>query len=220
MANYRDVDVGLRIDTLEAKLAERDDALAARNAELKELRADLAGELGGLLKRERQLTRIVAVAGGLLSAGLGFAYIAARADLERERGWLHDSIAMASANEAELHQQVAEAKAKLVACTNHGLSAPYAPTSAFGDNRAAVDKALDAAAREARKCWVAGQPTGAERVQMVFEPLDGNVTQATLDYGTFTGSAIEECILAPFRAVHVDAFKANRVTLTRELTIP
>jgi hypothetical protein len=50
-------------------------------------------------------------------------------------------------------------------------------------------------------------------------PMNGHVESASLDFGPFTRAGLDECILGPFRRVHVGAFKGGRVMLTRELTI-
>ena len=42
---------------------------------------------------------------------------------------------------------------------------------------------------------------------------------ATLDYGPFTGSTFEDCVVAPFRGLYLEAFKGRRVTLFKEFTI-
>jgi hypothetical protein len=54
---------------------------------------------------------------------------------------------------------------------------------------------------------------------MVFNAMNGRVESAALDFGALSGAGLDECLLAPFRNVHVDAFKAGPVTLTKELRI-
>lgn len=118
MPDYRDVDAGLRINTLEARLAERDAALAARDAELTELRAGLAGAFhGGTSARARRLTRILAIGGVLTSAALGLALVATRRELSCERAYVHDTIDIARAHQLYVDRQLAETTEKLLACS-------------------------------------------------------------------------------------------------------
>ena len=220
MPTYRDVDAGLRIETLEAKLAERDAALAARDAELNELRADLAGELGGMLRRARRRTRIAVVVGGLVSAVLGLAYLTGRAEVAREQAHLHDSVEMARSHQQQMERQIAEAKEKLDACLDRiDPAQPPPPRATFGapSDRAAIEAALEAAARTAEKCSIVPGSKGIWRVQMVFDSMRGSVESASLEYGPLTDSGVIACLLEPFRHVHVGAFKGARVTLTKEI---
>lgn len=223
MPDYRDVDAGLRIDTLEARLAERDAALAARDAELTELRAGLAGAIGRAPSaRARQLTRLIAFAGVLGSGILGLAFAAARSEIAREHATMHDTVEMSLSHQTHLERQITDAQTKLDTCTQQALAAPTRlPDPLFGEaaDRAAIEAALDAAARDAEKCGTPSGPRGVGRARMIFNSMNGRVESASLDFGALSGAGLDECLLAPFRAVHVDAFKAGPVTLTKELRI-
>jgi hypothetical protein len=227
MTTYRDVDVGLRIDTLEAKLAERDAALVARDVELRELRADLAGtESRNPSVGARRLTGLLAIGGVLTSAILGVAYLNARAETARE-------IARAAERDTDLWEgkhnltrDIAEKREKLEACTRlldiaDKPPPPPPPHALFGtsSDRASIEAALGAAAQKAEKCQIAFGSRGTGRVRMVFDSMQGNVESASLDYGPLSGSNAETCIVEPFRHVHVDAFKGGSVTLIKEVTI-
>ncbi|MEP7120720.1 MAG: hypothetical protein ABJE95_07420 [Byssovorax sp.] len=223
MPNYRDVDAGLRIDTLEAKLAERDAAVAARDAELKELRAGFAGaRRGGASDRARKGTRFVAIGGVLAVAALGFALASTRRDLAREEQHVRDTIDMSRTHQVHADKQLAEANEKLLACTTEaGTNKIPGPHAYFGtpSDRAAIELALDSAAHDASRCHVFHGETGVGRVHLIFDPMQGNVESASVDFGPFVDAGISECVLAAFRRVHVDAFKGTHVTLTKEFTI-
>jgi hypothetical protein len=225
MPNYRDVDAGLRITTLEAKLAERDASLAARDAELHELRAELSGEaLGTAAERSRKLLTIIAVAGVLASAVLGAVLTTTRAASARERAAWRETAASAEQARFDLLRRLGDAKSTLDACARQidpAQQPPPAPYALFGgtDDLANIESALDVAARTASTCRGASGPKGTGRVRMIFNPLEGKIESAALDFGPFTGAPFEDCVVAPFRALHLDAFKGRRVTLLKEVVI-
>jgi hypothetical protein len=224
MPTYRDGDPRLRIDTLQAKLAERDASLAARDTELTELRAEITRARGGdPAPPARRLSSLLVVGAMLTSTVIGASYVGMRLEIARVRAAAQAQEAMLRAERARLEARIEDTHDKLVDCARHAEapSLPPPPSAYFGDetDRRAIDKALEDAARDAAKCGIPDGPTGTGRVRLIFDALQGKVDSASIEGAPFAGSAVESCVLAPFRRVHVSAFKAPRVTLTKSFTI-
>ena len=224
MSTHRDVEGGLRIITLEARLAERVASLAARDAELRELRAHLSGDaFRGPSERSRKLTTFVAVVGVLASAVLGAVLSTTRAATDRERALWREEQSNAVTARRTTDQKVGDLRTNLDACARQidPAQQPPSPYPSFGgtDDLANIESALDAAARTASTCRGASGPKGTGRVRMIFDPIEGKLESATLDFGPFTGAPFEGCVVAPFRALHLAAFKGRRVTLIKEVVI-
>lgn len=220
MATYRDGDPSLRIDTLEAKLAERDASLVARDAELAELRAAMArSSEDPRVAPARRLFSGLAMGATLTAAALGFAYVGLRLETARVRAVAAAQLTKLSAERVNLEARFEVANEKLLACAQQADRPP--PAADFGDasTRAAIDWALDEAARNAATCALYDGPKGRGRVKIIFNALDGKVESAAIDGAPFAGSVEEPCILTQFLLVRVGAFKAPRVTLTRMFTI-
>lgn len=220
MASHPDGDPRLHIDTLEAKLAERDASLTARDTEVTELRAELECSTEGRAPASpRERAPWLAVGMALTGAALGVAFVGLHLETARVRAAVGAELAKLGAERADLEKRIEAADEKHAAGAQH--AAPPPPSGLFGDpsDRAAVDRALDAAAGSAATCALPGGPTGTGSVKIVFDALEGKVESAAIDGAPFAGSVEEPCILAPFLRVRVAAFKSPRVTLTRSFTI-
>lgn len=216
MPSYRDVDPDLRINTLEARVAERDAALAARDAELNEFRA-----LDRSVRTHR-VFRVVAMAGVLTTVALGLALGATRSARTQDAAFLHDSIEMARARQRHAEEKITDSKLALTVCTSDlaKLRDTLPSVVLYGKyDYGGLEKALDAAAAEAARCAPLVPEKGTASVQMVFDPMEGKIVSATLDPGPFSGTPAEACLLAPFRGARTGAFKGIRAAVTRELTL-
>jgi hypothetical protein len=220
MSTYRDGDPRLRIDTLEAKLAERDASLAARDAELAELRALVAGSPEGLsFASAPRLVPWLAMGAVLTSVTLGAAYAGLRLETARVRAVAAAQLARLSEERAALEVRSEDASEKLLACAHHADPPP--PSQYFGSppDRAAITRALDEAASGAGACGLPGGPTGTGRVKIIFDPLQGKPELVSIDGAPFAGSISEPCILAQFLGVRVGAFKSARATIIQSFTV-
>ncbi len=219
MPTYRDGDPRLRIDTLEARLAERDASLSARDTELTELRAELAQAHSVRPFAPARISPWLAVGAVLTSAALGVAYVGLRLETARVRSVVAVQLEKLNAERASLETRFEDTSEKLVDCSRRAEFPP--PSVHFGEpsDRAAIARALGAAAASAATCALPGGPTGTGRVKIVFNALEGKVDWASIEGEPFAGSVEEPCILAPFLLVRVSAFKAPRVTLTQSFTI-
>lgn len=201
MATYRDGDPRLRIDTLEAKLAERDASLVARDTELVELRAEIARSRSeGSLGRGSHLAPWLAVGTVITAAALAVACVGLHFETVRVRS-------VAAAQEARFRAARVNLEKRF---------------EDFGDTkaRAAMARAFDDAARDAAKCGQLGAPTGEGVVTIVFDPIRGAVESATIAEASRYRSSVQACIEESFLRVQVDPFKAPRLTVARSFTIP
>lgn len=213
MSTYRDGDPRLRIDTLEAKLAERDASLAARDAELSELRALLARSCAGRPAAPApRLVPWLAMGAVLTSVTLGAAYAGLRLETARVR-------AVAAAQLSQLSEERAALEAHSEKLAHHADPPP--PSRYFGTSadRAAITRALDEAASGAEACGLPGGPTGTGRVKIIFNPLQGRPESVSIDGAPFAGSIAEHCIVSQFLGVRVGAFKSASATITRSFTV-
>ena len=220
MGTHGHGDPRLHIDTLEARLAEREASLVARDAELTELRAELACSPSGLppvTARGRSLWLAVGVV--LTGTALGVAYVGLRLETERVRAATGAELAKLGAERADMEARIENAREEHLAASRRAEPPP--PSAHFGDpsDRAAVDKALDSAASRAATCALPGGPTGTASVKIIFDALEGKVDSAAIDGAPFAGSVVEPCVVASFLQVRVGAFKSPRVTFTRSFTI-
>jgi hypothetical protein len=218
METHRHGDPRLHIDTLEAKLAERNASLAARDTELTELRAELDCSPSELSLSPRR-SPWLAVGLVLTGTALGVAYVGLRLETARVRAAAGAELAKLGAARADLETRIEDARAKTVAASPQADPPP--PSAHFGDpsDRAAIAQALEAAASSAATCALPGGPTGTGTVKIRFDALEGRVDAASIEGPPFAGSVVEPCVLERFLRVRVGAFKSPRVTLTQSFTI-
>ena len=217
MSTYRDGDPRLRIDTLEAKLAERDASLAARDAELSELRALIARSCEGRPAAPApRLVPWLAMGAVLTSVTLGAAYAGLRLETARVRAVAAAQLARISEERAALEARGEDTSER---CGHHADPPP--PSRHFGSpsDRAAITRALDEAASGAEACGLPGGPTGTGRVKIIFDPLQGKADSVSIDGAPFAGSISESCIRDQFLGVRVGAFRSARATITRSFTV-
>jgi hypothetical protein len=220
MSTYRDGDPRLRIDTLEAKLAERDASLAARDAELSELRALLArSSEGGRGAPAPRLGPWLAMGAVLTSVTVGAAYAGLRLETARVRAVAAAQLARISEERAALEAHGEDAGEKLGGCARHADPPPPSPHFGTPSDRAAITRALDEAASGAEACLLPGGPRGTGRVKIIFNPLEGKADSVSIDGAPFAGSIAEPCILGQFLGVRVGAFTSARATITRSFTV-
>lgn len=218
MAHHRDGDPRLHIDTLEAKIAERNASLVARDTELTELRAELECSPSELPPARRR-SPWLAVGVALTGTALGVAYVGLRLETARVRAAAGAELVKIGAVRADLETRIEDARNSHPACAQPADPPP--PSAHFGEpsDRAAIAQALDAAASSAATCALPGGPTGTGSVKILFDALEGKVDAASIEGEPFAGSVVEPCVLASFLRVRVGAFKSPRVTLTHSFTI-
>ncbi len=217
MSTYRDGDPRLRIDTLEAKLAERDASLAARDAELSELRALLARSCADRPAGPApRLVPWLAMGAVLTSVTLGAAFAGLRLETARVRAVAAAQLSQRGEERAALE---AHRRDTSETCAHHADPPP--PSRYFGTpaDRAAITRALDEAASGAEACGLSGGPTGTGRVKIIFNPLEGRPESVSIDGAPFAGSIAEHCIVSQFLGVRVGAFKSASATITRSFTV-
>jgi hypothetical protein len=84
-------------------------------------------------------------------------------------------------------------------------------------DRGAAAAALNAAASSAASCRQPGTPAGTVRVSVSIAP-SGRATTAMVA-GAFAGTPVGGCIAKTFRAVRVEPFEGNLVTVHKTITI-
>lgn len=215
MAGYRDAQAELRIDTLEAKLAEREAALRAREIELVEVRAELDRTRGDGVARAHAAggwrRGLLAVAAVTLVAMGAATYARVRGDSRRR-------LAAAEREIGHLQDLLARERAKpSPARDGDTLVAP--PGAEF--DRSAALKSLSAAAEDAKGC--ATQPskgTPARRIKVTFAPTGLVSSAAIQDDEAFAASPSGRCVAARFRRAHVPPFEGSPVTVSKSFVVP
>ena len=96
-----------------------------------------------------------------------------------------------------------------------GVLAPPETLPPF--DRGAAASALSAAASAAASCRQPGTPAGTVRVSVTIAP-SGRATTAMVS-GAFAGTPVGGCIAKTFRAVRVEPFEGNLVTVHKTVTI-
>jgi hypothetical protein len=80
-------------------------------------------------------------------------------------------------------------------------------------------KALSRAAEVARKCQVAGGPTGSGRVKVSWAP-SGIATSAAVMGPPFEGTPVGACIAMAFRQARIPPFEGNAVAVSKSFALP
>jgi hypothetical protein len=215
MAAYRDAQAELRIDTLEAKLTERDAAIRAREVEIVELRAELDRMRGD------GAFRASAAAGwrrGVLAVAAVTLVAMGAATYARVRGDSRRRLAAAEREISHLHDQLARERAKPTPARDGDTLA--APPGAEFDRKAAL-RSLSDAAEDARGCGLSGgKAMPARRIKVTFAPT-GLVSSAEIvDDAELAASPAGRCVAARFRRAHVPPFEGSPVVVSKAFSVP
>lgn len=232
MAGYRDTQAELRIDTLEARLAEANAALRAREVELVELRAEI-GRLHGDLRRDEEVSVISdpkpgglrVVTGALMLAMLasmvGFRVLGARTHCG-SRAVESEVAHLRAALEMERHTNEALRAIPQPMVTPHvgeaGAVAGAEARPGHDFDRAAAARALAEKALAVKSC---GTPNGTNRtvkVSVTFAP-SGEVRSAVVHDPSLASTAVGACVAARFREARIPAFEGAPVIVSKSFSV-
>jgi hypothetical protein len=227
MSKYRD-DLGAahrRIETLTAKVAEREAAIVARDLEIQELRAYLelieersseattegrrrSVSLGGLSGFRGPLLFGITVIGvsGVLALGV-----------TPRRGQVH----LASPSDYALATEPIPAEPPPVFWEEIEIELDEISDQPAGHfSHAEAADALAKVAEDAIACRKsADEPTGVATVLVTFG-ASGRVSNVELDSAAFEETQVGECIVATFHQARVPAFEGSPVTVVSPVAIP
>lgn len=213
MAAYRDTQAELRIDTLEAKLAEHEAALHAREVELVEVRAELERARGDGSSRGRA---IAAWRHGLTAVAAIAAIAMATATFARTKAESRRRLAAADSEIARLQELLARERRSHEPARD-GDALPAAPASENDFDRGAAMRALAEAALEAKDCGSTESPK-TRKIKLTFAPT-GQVVSAAVQDTAFAATGVGKCVAARFRRVRVPPFEGPPVTVTKSFSV-
>lgn len=231
MSSYRDVDAKLRIETLEAKLAERDASLRAREVEMEELRARLEEATRGKAGSGRGAKTGPWIVAGMAFAavvGMGVTIVQQKARSAESRALFEETAARSEARLAEADARSAEAARRLdlaerrlqdcQAEKREPPPPPAEPQEAGGDfDRTAAVAALREVDSKVRLCRTSPSTPETGKVTITFAP-DGRASSVTVD-GPLQGTSTGACVAAAFRNAKVPPFSGGPVTVSRTVKI-
>jgi hypothetical protein len=96
---------------------------------------------------------------------------------------------------------------------------PAGTNVATSFNRDSAVAVLGFAASRAPTCKKADGPKGTSKIHVTFDP-SGSVIGANVAGGPLAGTSVAQCIAGIFRKIKVPPFSGDRVTLSRDVTIP
>lgn len=97
--------------------------------------------------------------------------------------------------------------------------APATANGASSFNRDSAMAVLGLAASRAPTCKKPDGPKGTSKVHVTFDP-SGSVIGANVAGGPLAGTSVAQCIAGIFRRIKVPPFAGERVTISRDVTIP